>query len=121
MATQRALTPETYERASAMGRRLQDGIRNALVDAGIVAQVVGFPLAFHVAFGLQAPARNYRDLAGSDKAGYARFVLALLRRGVRVLERGAWFVSTEHDEGVVDATLEAVRAAATEVAPQLAR
>ncbi len=121
MATQRALTPETYERASAMGRRLQDGIRDALVDAGIVAQVVGFPLAFHVAFGLQAPARNYRDLAGSDKAGYARFVLALLRRGVRVLERGAWFVSTEHDEGVVDATLEAVRAAATEVAPQLAR
>jgi glutamate-1-semialdehyde 2,1-aminomutase len=58
-------------------------------------------------------------LAVSDKAGYARFAQALLRHGVRVLERGAWFVSSEHNDVVVDATLEAVRAAAKEVAPTL--
>ena len=42
---------------------------------------------FHVGFGLDAPARNYRDLLKSDKALYVRFAHALLKRGVRVLER----------------------------------
>jgi glutamate-1-semialdehyde 2,1-aminomutase len=74
---------------------------------------------FHIGFGLDAPARNYRDLARADKAGYARFAQALLRQGVRVLERGAWFVSSEHNDEVVDKTLEAARIAAREVAPTI--
>jgi hypothetical protein len=66
--------------------------------------------------GLDAPARNYRDVARADKAAYSRFAHELLKRGVRVLERGAWFVSSEHDAAVVDATLAAVRDAARAVA-----
>jgi glutamate-1-semialdehyde 2,1-aminomutase len=116
IATLEGLTPEHYERTSVRGLRLQNGIREALSEAGITAQVMGFPLMFHVAFGLEAPARNYRDMARADKAGYARFALALLRRRVRILERGAWFVSSEHDDGVIDATLAAVQEAAREVA-----
>lgn len=119
VATQKALTPEHYERSSVYGTRLRDGVREALADAGIRAQVTGFELMFHVGFGMDKPAVDYRDLAVSDKAGYARFAQALLRHGVRVLERGAWFVSSEHNDAVVDATLEAVRAAAKEVAPTL--
>ncbi|CEJ10537.1 Glutamate-1-semialdehyde 2,1-aminomutase [bacterium YEK0313] len=115
VATQKALTTEHYATSSAHGQRLQDGIRDILKGAGIKAQVAGFPLMFHLAFGLDAPARNYRDVARADKAAYQRFALALLRRGVRVLERGAWFVSSEHDAAIVDATLEAVRGAAAEV------
>jgi glutamate-1-semialdehyde 2,1-aminomutase len=119
LATQRALTPQHYERTSTYGTRLQNGVREALAAAGIKAQVTGFPLMFHVAFGLDRPAHNYRDLARADKAGYGRFALALLKRGVRALERGAWFVSSEHDDAVVDQTLEAVNGAAREVAPTL--
>ncbi len=120
VATQRALTPEHYSKSSRYGSRLRDGIRQILSEEGIKAQVTGFELMFHVCFGIDAPARNYRDIAASDKAGYARFAQALLRRGVRVLERGAWFVSSEHDDAIVDQTLEAVRLAAKEVAPTLA-
>ncbi|RYE34921.1 MAG: aspartate aminotransferase family protein [Hyphomicrobiales bacterium] len=116
VATQKALTPEHYERSSVHGQRLQDGIRTILEETGIKAQVAGFPLMFHVAFGLDAPARNYRDVASADKAAYSRFAHELLKRGVRVLERGAWFVSSEHDSAVVDATLAAVRDAAQAVA-----
>jgi glutamate-1-semialdehyde 2,1-aminomutase len=115
VATQKALTPEHYERSSAHGQRLQDGIRDIFAGAGIKAQVAGFPLMFHVAIGLDAPARNYRDVAAADKAAYVRFAHALLKRGVRVLERGAWFVSSAHDAAVVDATLEAVRGAVQEI------
>ncbi len=116
VATQNALTPELYEAWSKRGVRLRDGIAAILSDTGIKAQVTGFELMFHVGFGLDAPAKNYRDLLKTDKAGYVKFAHALLKRGVRVLERGAWFVSSAHDDAVIDATLEAVRGAAKDVA-----
>lgn len=112
VATQRALTPEHFASAGTQGLRLQDGIRDILAAAGIPAIVQGFPLVFHVAFGLTAAPRNYRDIARRDHARYVRFALALLQRGVRVLERGAWFVSSEHKPPVIDATLAAVQEAA---------
>jgi glutamate-1-semialdehyde 2,1-aminomutase len=116
IATLEGLTPEHYATSSPRGQRLQDGVRTALAEAGIVAQVMGFPLMFHVAFGLRTMPRHYRDIAMADKRGYAGFALALLKRGVRVLERGAWFVSSEHDDSVIDQTLAIVRDAAREVA-----
>ena len=115
VATQKALTPEHYEQSSKRGVRLRDGIAAILKDAGIKAQVTGFELMFHVGFGLDSPAKNYRDLLKSDKALYVKFAHALLKRGVRVLERGAWFVSSAHDDAVVDATLDRVRGAAKEI------
>jgi len=116
LAVQQALTPGGYEAASRRGVRLREGIRGILEDAGVKAQVTGFELMFHVGFGLDAPARNYRDLLKSDKALYVKFCHALLKRGVRALERGAWFVSFEHSDDVIDRTLEAVRGAAKEIA-----
>ena len=115
VATQNALTPTLYEEASRRGVRLRDGIAAILRDAGIKAQVTGFELMFHVGFGLDGPARNYRDLLGVDKALYVQFAHALLKRGVRVLERGAWFVSLAHDDEVIDTTLDAVQAAVTDM------
>ena len=58
VATQKALTPESYESASKRGVRLRDGIREILKGAGIKAQVTGFELMFHVGFGLDAPAKQ---------------------------------------------------------------
>ncbi len=116
LATQEALTPEHYETAGAEGLRLQNGIRDILAAAGIKAVVTGFPLVFHVAFGIDVPPRNWRDVARRDQALYVRFAHALLKRGVRALERGAWFVSAAHSADVIDETFEAVRAAAREIA-----
>ena len=116
VATQAALTPEGYESTSKRGVRLRDGICDILKSAGVKAQVTGFELMFHVGLGLDAPAKNYRDLLKTDKALYVKFAHALLKRGVRVLERGAWFVSFAHDDAVIDATLAAVKEAAKEIA-----
>ena len=115
VATLRALTPETYATIERRGRRLMDGIRDALAAAGVKAVVAGFPAIFHVAFGLDRPARNYRDLWAMDKPRYVRFTTALLRHGVRALERGAWFMSLAHDDAVIDETLAAVATAAREI------
>jgi glutamate-1-semialdehyde 2,1-aminomutase len=87
-----------------------------LAEAGIVSVVSGFPAIFHIAFGLTTPARDWNDLLGVDRQRYIAFTTALLSRGVRALERGAWFLSTEHDDAVIDATLDAVSSAARELA-----
>lgn len=107
--------PGTYDLLARQGERLKTGIAAALADAGVTATVTGFPEIFHVGFGLATPPRNYRDIIGSDRAGYIRLTTKLLSHGVRALERGAWFISTTHDDTVIDETIEGLRAALAEI------
>lgn len=109
-ATLRALTPELYASIAEHGERLMDGLTRIFADAGVTATVTGFPQIFHVALGLETPAREYRDLLKMNKPAYVALANELLHRGVRVLERGAWFLSCEHDAGIVDETLEVAAA-----------
>jgi glutamate-1-semialdehyde 2,1-aminomutase len=110
VATLRTLkAPGTYDRLARQGMRLMRGVADAFAESGVAASVNGFPEIFHVAFGLDAPPENYRDILATDRAGYVRVTTGLLARGVRVLERGAWFISTEHDDAVVDETISALR------------
>lgn len=114
-ATLKALTPALYAGIEKTGSRMMDGMREIFASTGITATVAGFPQVFHVAFGLDAPARDYRDLARMNRPAYIAFTTALLERGVRALERGAWFLSSEHDDQVIDATLAAAKEAAREI------
>ena len=115
VATLKSLTPELFARLNMQGAKLRDGIGDALTKAGVPAVVTGFPQVFHVGFGLQEPAKNYRDLTRINKRAYIAFTTALLKRRVRALERGAWFLSSEHDDDAIDATIAAVADAAAEV------
>ncbi len=103
--------PGSYETLARQGKRLMDGVAAAFRAAGMKATVTGFPEIFHVGLGLGQPPRNYRDIIAADRGGYVRLTTALLQRGVRVLERGAWFISTTHDDAVVDETLAGLGAA----------
>lgn len=110
VATLRVLQrPDTWHRLETGGSKLRDGIVHALDDAGLVARVQGWPTIFHVALGLTEPITDYRSSLAADKASYVKLCTALLERGVRVLERGAWFISTAHDDSVIDETLEIFR------------
>ncbi|MFZ5676540.1 MAG: aspartate aminotransferase family protein [Pseudomonadota bacterium] len=114
-ATLKALTPALYAGIEETGSKLMHGMREIFASAGITATVTGFPQVFHVAFGLETPAKDYRDLTRMNRPAYIAFTTALLRRGVRALERGAWFLSSEHDDGVIEETLGAVKDAAREL------
>ncbi len=113
-ATLKLLTPDLYARIGKQGERLKEGLQRIFHDAGITASVVGFPQVFHVALGLSKPARNYRELSTMNRAGYVALTTEMMYRGVRALERGAWFMSSEHSDDVIDETLavaaESVRA-----------
>jgi glutamate-1-semialdehyde 2,1-aminomutase len=118
VATLKALThDDVYASIEARGRRLMDGIADILQRRSIPACVQGFPGIFHVAFGMTKPIETYRDTFGIDRARYVRFTTSLLESGVRALERGAWFLSSEHDDALIDRTLEVVDGAATSGAP----
>ena len=111
VATLKALqAPGMYARIGNQGARLMRGIEAAFKDAGVAATVTGLPEIFHVGLGLDKAPENYRDILSADRAGYVRLTTALLGRGVRALERGAWFISSEHDDAVLDETLAALRA-----------
>ena len=107
--------PETFNLLEEQGKKLMTGIKDALADADVEAQVQGFPQIFHVALGTSTPFSNYRDSLAADKARYVNFTTTLLSHGVRALERGAWFLSTAHDDAAIDETIAAVEAAAKEV------
>jgi glutamate-1-semialdehyde 2,1-aminomutase len=98
--------PGTYETLARQGTRLMEGVKSAIAGTGVTATVTGFPQIFHVGFGLKESPKNYRDIIATDRAGYIKLTTKLLERGVRVLERGAWFISATHDDAVVDQTID---------------
>ena len=107
--------PETFTALDRQGTRLMKGIEEALDAADIQARVEGFPQIFHVGFGVEGQVTDYRSSMQADKERYVRFTEALHYRGVRALERGAWFLSTAHTADVVDETVAAVAAVALEI------
>jgi glutamate-1-semialdehyde 2,1-aminomutase len=108
-------SPSVFEAMERRGRRLMEGLGEALDRAGVRAVVSGLPQIFNVALDLSEAPRDYREAARANKARYVAFTTALLRRGIRALERGAWFMSSEHDDAVVEATIAAAREAAREI------
>lgn len=106
---------EIYTEIERRGRRLMAGMTEILQRQGLPARVQGFAPIFHVAFGVTQPLENFRDTFAADRSRYIKFTTTLIQRGVRALERGAWFMSAAHDDEVVDRTLDAVVSAAAAV------
>ena len=99
---------DVYKTIEKNGKRLMDGIGTILRDHQVPNRVQGFPGIFHVALGTSEPITDYRDSLKADKARYVKLTGAMVERGVRALERGAWFLSGAHDEAVIDRTLQVV-------------
>lgn len=105
-----------YRHMEQIGQSLIDGIREiaARLDKPLLVQ--GLPTAFHLSFTALPAIKDYRDFAQHcDKARYSNFVLVMLKQGVRLVERGIWYVSAAHTPAHVDKTLEAVETALKEV------
>lgn len=69
----------------------------------------------HTAVGEPADVRTVRDRAAGDRVTHARFIEALLARGVHATPRGLWYVSTAHGDAEIDSTVAAAAEAAAEV------
>lgn len=104
-----------YRRLEQNGTALMTGIRQIGQRLGLPLHVQGLPTAFHVSFTELPAIRDYRDYAlHCDKERYSRFCVAMLTRGVRLIERGVWYLSAAHTEEHLEKTLQAVAAALQE-------
>ena len=104
--------PGFYESLSAQTARLVAGMAEAARAAGVpfCSDSVGgmFGLYF-----TQSVPRNYAEMMQCDKTAFNAFFHAMLDAGVYLAPSAfeAGFVSAQHDDAVVDATLDAARGA----------
>jgi glutamate-1-semialdehyde 2,1-aminomutase len=101
-ATLRLLTPDVYAQIEGNADRLEEGLRR---DGVSVARVGSLLTLF---FRKSAPT-NFREAKEADTDAFARFFHHMREAGVLLppSQFEAWFVSTSHDEAVIEATLEA--------------
>ncbi|MGW0805720.1 aspartate aminotransferase family protein [Nonomuraea sp. NPDC002799] len=102
---------EVYGTLYARGRQLMRGLSEAAAKAGVPMLVDGPGPVFQTYFTEAPSVRNYRDFAATDRALMGRVHAALLDQGISMVPRGLWFLSTEHTEADVAATVEAFSAA----------
>ena len=104
--------PSIYDTLERRGARLAEGLTAAAQKAGVpyTVQRVGSILT---GFFNPDPATNYDAAAASDTAAYRRFFHAALDAGVNLApsQFEAMFVSTAHDDAVIEATIAAAAAA----------
>jgi glutamate-1-semialdehyde 2,1-aminomutase len=100
-----------YERLQTVGSALMDGLRGLAAEASVPLCVQGFPAAFHVSFGDEAEAVDFRSLQRLDAERYRRLAERLIGAGVWVASRGIWYLSAAHGPRELDVTLDRAAAA----------
>jgi glutamate-1-semialdehyde 2,1-aminomutase len=100
--------PGLYEHINANAQRLVAGLRKAIADAGIRAQV-NSSHSLGTIFFTDQPVRDYSGAKRSDTKRYARFFREMLERGIFLApsQFEAAFVSAAHSAEDIDRTLAA--------------
>ena len=97
---------ELYPRITRQGRRLMEGLMARARARDLPLLVQGLGPMFHTGFSPRESIRNFRQCASYDAGLIEEMSFGLLRRGVRIIGRGLWFVSAALSEEDVDTVLE---------------
>jgi uncharacterized protein YbjT (DUF2867 family) len=90
-------------------------IAEAARAAGVPILVDGPGPVFSIYMTDQSAVNDYRDFAACDRIGMAQLHAALLERGVNMVGRGLWFLSTAHTDEDIEQTTSAVADALTTI------
>jgi len=103
-------TPNFYDSLSRKSGRLGEGLRYALREAGIEAQVNVAGSLMTLFFNTE-PVLDYADAKKSDTARFATFFNEMLKRGIFLppSQFEAFFVSAAHTDDDIDNTINAAR------------
>ncbi|MDB5838125.1 MAG: hemL [Herminiimonas sp.] len=109
--------PGFYESLSAQTAKLVQGLTDAAKEAGVAfcGDAVGGMFGLFFAAGIP---RDYAEMMKCDKTRFNRFFHSMLDAGVYLAPSAfeAGFVSAQHDDAVIEATVAAARAAFAELA-----
>lgn len=108
--------PGFYENLARQTRKLTDGLTERAQAAGIPFCADSVGGMFGLYFTKQVPA-CFAEVSAADVERFKRFFHAMLERGIYFAPSAfeAGFVSATHDDGVIDATLEAAEAVFAEL------
>lgn len=107
---------DPYERMYALGNTLITGIRELAEKHNQNLVVQGIGPMLHTGFTDLTEVNDYRDTLYFDKAKLSKFIAALHNKGIRIIGRGLWYISTAHTQKDIDAALTAVDEALGEIA-----
>jgi glutamate-1-semialdehyde 2,1-aminomutase len=101
-----------YEDLSQRTARLVNGLAQAAADAGAAFSAASVGGMFGLYFAAEVP-QNYAQMMACDKARFNAFFHAMLEQGVYLAPSAfeAGFVSAQHADEVIDATIAAARKA----------
>jgi glutamate-1-semialdehyde 2,1-aminomutase len=102
--------PGFYTRLAATARRLAEGLTDVAFESGVTFCADSEGGMFGLYFSEQPPA-SYAEMMASDKTRFNAFFHAMLDEGVYFAPAAfeAGFVSAQHTDEVIDATIEAAR------------
>ena len=107
LQTLKHLDGGAYRQLETTAASLEHGLNAAAEKAGIpvAIQRVGSMMTI---FFTDSPVRNLADAGKADHELFKRFFNVMLDRGIHLPPSGyeAWFISTAHDELIIDRTLE---------------
>ena len=105
-----------YRDLEARGTRLMQGLAAICRKHKVAAQVQGLPAIFQVFFTDGPSPSNYRDAVACDRDKALAFHCALQEEGIRINQQAKWFLSTAHDDAIIDETLAAADRAMAAIA-----
>lgn len=117
MAALAQLDSAVYEKLESLAIRLAFGLEKAFADATVDAVVPRVGSLLGISFCSEPPTNFDQAKVAADNGMYKRFFHSMLRRGV-ALAPGPYeaiFLSTAHNDSVIDETIAAARAAAAEL------
>ncbi|QBK30729.1 aspartate aminotransferase family protein [Roseitalea porphyridii] len=100
---------EGYRHVRETGTRLRDGLAAIGEEGRLNVRVQGPGAMFHMGFSERARALSYEHVLDYDKALYSRFCQGMLAHGIRLIERGLWYVSLAHTDDDIDHALVTAR------------
>ena len=111
------LSDRLYRTLARRGAAVAAGFADGAREAGVAVQVNAFG-SLVTPFFTSSPVRDYQSAIAADTEAYGRFFRRMLARGVYgpPSQFEAWFLSAAHNDGDVDRTVTAARAAMREVA-----
>src|SRR5918993_1182177 len=96
-----------YRDLERRGTRLLQGLAALAGKHRLPMRVQGLPAIFQVFFTAGPAPRNYREAEACDRDAVLAFHRALQEEGIRINQAGKWFLSTAHDDAIIDETLAA--------------
>jgi len=104
--------PLLYQRLDGRARRLADGMRAIFAARALPYAVTQCASMVDFAFRTGLPARNYDERSGADRHAFAAYYHAMRERGILLAPSSneLMFLSTEHGDVEINATLAAIDA-----------